>query len=367
MSLLNRLSTGRILEDDFTSTTLNEMWQPSPSDPSRYSLTENPGYLRLKHGDIPLYILMDLPNRDFVFEIKNTYNPTKEDDTGGIIVFRDESHFVQLLEYFDAEKGVGLNFTHMRMVRTGSLYSGYGSKDGGLTWQLIGTTTSDTVNKIGLVLNNNPVGGVPLDIDYVKVYSDRRILIGNLAPGMQIDLLKSDGTKVASKKCPVGADHIYIDMTNLPAPFYGKIRVWNASGVLKETSDNMNIWGGDVFWYGLVVEVYKDNNLLPKDVETELGPMMSGSIEVKLIVKNPSIAPIYNTLISVKKFHEFHGYEWAHVAEDLGGTPGEYDYSLNLGTLYAGEERTIWLKVSKQFTNDFAMAGEHKFYLEVTN
>lgn len=367
MPLLNRLSTGKILEDNFTSTALNEMWQPSPTDPSRYSLTEKPGYLRLKHGDSPIYMLIDLPNRDFVFEIKNEYNPTKDQDTGGIVVFRDETHSVQLLEYFDSQKGVGMNFTHMRMVRMGSLYSGYGSKDNGATWQLIGTTTSDTVYKIGLILNSNVAGAVPLDVDYVKIYADKRFLVSNLVPGMRIDLLRPDGTIALTKTCPVGADHLYFDTTNLPAPFVGKLRVWNASGVLKETSEQMSIWGGDLFWYGLLVEIYKDNKILPKDIDTELGPMMSGSIEVRLVIKNPSITPIYGTLVSVKKYHEFHGHEWVQVAQDVGGRAGEFGRTLAIGTLYAGEERTIWLKVSKEFSNDFAMAGDHKFYLEVTN
>lgn len=368
MSLLSRLSTGRIMEDDFTDTSLQSVWEPSPSDATRYSLTERPGYLRLKHGDVPLYLFMDLPNRDFVFEMKNAYTPGIADDSGGIVVYYNDEQYIQLLEYYDTVKGVGVNYTNMRMVRKGSLYSGYGSKDNGNTWELIGSTTSDDVNKIGLVLNHpQKTNSVPMDVEYVRVYADRRILVGNLASGMRIDLLKPDGTKVVSHTCRPGADHIYIDMTNLPIPFRGKLRVYSSTGDVKETTDEISIWGGDVFWYGLLVEIYNDKGLLPTDVETELGPMLAGHIEMKLTIKNPGAVPITNTTISVKQFHEFHGHEWVMLAEDIGGNPSAYSKSVNIGTLYGGEGRPIWVRVSKEFTNDFGFAGDHKFYLEVTN
>lgn len=369
MSLLSRLSTGRIMEDDFADGFLQYTWEPSPSDTTRYSVTDRAGSLRLKHGDVPLYLLMDLPNRDFVFEMKNDYNPRVEGDSGGIIAYYNEEQYIQLLEYFDATRGVAINYTHMRMVRKGSVYSGYGSKDGGNTWELIGSTSSDDINKIGLVLNSpSPTtGAVPMDVEYIRIYSDRRILIGNLASGMRIELLRPDNTVVASRTCPPGADHVYLDMTNLPVPFAGKLRVYNSTGDLKETTDELSIWGGDVFWYGLLVEIYNDAGLLPTDRETELGPMLAGHIEMKLTIKNPGAVPITNTIVSVKQFHEFHGHQWVMLADNIGGNPGPYSKSINIGTLYGGEGRPIWVRVSKEFTNDFGFAGDHKFYLEVTN
>lgn len=362
MPLLNRLSSGKIYFDDFTETALNPIWQPSPTDPNRYSLTERAGYLRMKHGDTPFYLLMDMPNRDFVFEIKNDYNPVMVSDAAGIVVFRDNEARIELIECYDPVKGPS-NYTHMRMVRKGNQFTGYGSRDNGQTWEIIGSALADGMTKIGLVVHHpNVTNSVPFDVDYVKVFGDTTFIVGNLTPGMVIELLNPVGQVVVSTPCPSGRDFVEIDLTNFPIPYTGSLRV-KKDGQVLETSPLMEIWGGDMFWYGLTLEVYKDGVLLPKDRDTTLGGMVNGVIEVVLTIKNPSSEPVYNVRVYRSPYFQYRGYEWVLLAHDESGVPGEYGESLTFDSIYPGEEKKFWLKVQKRYPHDASFARDHKFLL----
>ena len=366
MPLINKLSSGRIYSDEFTSVDVNPIWQVSPTDPSRYSLTDREGYLRLKHGDAPLYLLMDMPNKDFVFEIKNDYLPTQVGDSAGIVVYRDASSRIELLEYFDSRTRT-VAYTHMRVQRKGEVYTGYGSEDDGRTWKIIGSGTAQGMTKIGLVINGLQATGVKdFDVDYVKVFEDNKFIVGNLSPGMKVELLDENNNLLDSRVCPTEQDHIYIETVTLPSELKGRIRI-SEGGEIIETSDLMTIWGGDVFWYGLIVEVLRNGDLLPKDTETPLGHMINGLIEAIVSVRNPGSDPLPNVKVSRSKYFDHRGHEWVKLAEDIGGFPGDYKDEVFIGTIFPGEEYKIWIKITKEYTSHFALVGSNKFLLEVTS
>jgi hypothetical protein len=220
------------------------------------------------------------------------------------------------------------------------------------------------MNKIGLVLNF-PVttGSSSLDVDSVKIYADNKILVRNLQPGAVVELVDSFGNTRSTAVCKANTDHVYLDMTNLSAPFNGQIKVsLFGSSQISTVSD---IWGGDVYWYGLLVEVYRNNTLLSKDVETNLGYMVDGKIDNVLVVKNPSAQPIQNVTIKGAKYFDYMGNDWVKFADDLGYGPGNFFDSLSIGILQPAEERKFWVRVSKDFVNAYSHVGEHKFLIEV--
>lgn len=365
MPLVNKLSSGKIYSDDFTDTQLNPIWQASPTDPSRYSLTDRTGYLRLKHGDTPLYLFMDVPNRDFVFEIQNDYAPIQDSDTAGIVAYRDTNSRIELLEYFNSADNSSVTYTHMRMQKKGELYTGYGSKDNGKTWEIIGASSAQDITKVGLVINGPQIGNAAnVDIDYVRVFESSKIVISNLTPGMEVRLIDADGVIVESQICQVGKDNLWIDLATRPIPFTGQLSVLE-NGIVKETSPTMDIWGGDTFWYGLLVEVYHDNTLVPKDIETQLGHMINGIIEDVFVIKNPGEDPITNVKAVIAQYFDYQGFDWVEIAEDIGGSPGAYSNEVFLGLMQPAEERKVWIKVTK--SNPYtSLVADHKFLLEVT-
>jgi hypothetical protein len=219
----------------------------SPSDHSRYSLTDRAGYLRLKHGDPDLFIMMSCPRFDFVMEVDTEYVPVRPSDQGGIVAYRDNNTYIEMLEYFDPATGTSIAYDRLRMVRRGDLFEGYGSNNNGSTWDLIGTSFM-TAPKIGLVLHGvQESSSDDLDIDQVRIYRDTKLHVGNLNPGQTVKLVSHTNITVGQATCQPDTDFAKIDCQNINFPFRGKIQIYDTSGFMLDQTDLIeDIWGGDV-------------------------------------------------------------------------------------------------------------------------
>lgn len=319
----------------------------------------------MKHGDAPLYLLMNMPNRDFILEIKNDYIPLNDMDNAGLVIYRDSDNRVELLEYYDEITGVPVNYEYMRIQRIGDRYIGYGSVDG-IAWEIIGSTVAQDMGHIGLVINGQLADTTFFDIEYVKVFADNKFTIGNLTPGMEVQVLDDLDNVLLSGVCQADTDFVNIDISTMTMPITNRIRVMEGEEV-KETTSSMEIWGGDTFWYGLIVEVYQDDALIPHDRETSLGHMINGIIESVISIKNPSTDPITNVQVAVSKYFAYEGYEWVKLADDVGSAPGVYNDDLFIGLLNPGETRKVWIQIKKDNKNiQSFISSQHKFLLEVT-
>lgn len=362
-SLLNRISNGFVFEDKFDKTELNtDIWQVSPSDHSRYSLTEKPGFLRLKHGDPDLFILMNTPRYDFVMEVDTKYVPVRPSDQGGIVAYLDNETYIEMLEYYDPKTGTTFAFDRLRMVKRGDLYEGYGSNNNGAMWELIGTAFM-IAPKIGISLHGiQESSSDNLDIDGVRLYRDTKVQVGNLNPGQTVKLLSHTNVIVGTAVCPIDQDYAKIDAQNVNFPFKGKVQIFDTTGfLLDETEVFDDIWGGDVFWYGVKLDFEIDGLLMRQDREHQLGNMESGIIERKGYVINNNDIPIYNIRASVMALSEYHGWEWTDIATDMFGEPGIYGDVINLGHLEPGERVPIWMKITRQPSQQVASLHDYKF------
>lgn len=361
-SLLSRISSGFVLEDTFDSEVLHERWQVSPSNHSRYSLTERKGYLRLKHGDPDIFILMSAPRFDFVMEVDTKYVPIHPSDQGGIVAFRDNLNYLELLEYYDPVTGTTYAYDRLRMIRRSDLFEGYGSNDNGKTWDLIGTGYLDAP-KIGFVLHGlQEANSASLDIDGIRIYRDTYIHVGNLNPGQNVKLVTPTGDLVGEAICQPDYDHAKINVQNINFPFSGKIQLYDKSGFLLDETEVLNdIWGGDVFWYGIKLDLEMDGILLRQDREYQLGNMQNGFIERRAYVINNNDIPVYNVKASIAALSEYYGWEWADLAKDLFDFPGEYKDKIELGTILPGEKIPIWIKVTRRPNQQIASLHDYKF------
>ncbi len=190
--------------DDFTSTNLNPNWGWVREDNSAWSLSENPGYMRITTqqgfllgagGDAKNLLLQTAPSGDYQIITHVSYQPTANFQIAGLLLYQDDDNFLMFGRafcgfcggnkiYFDHEEAaaaVGSNFAtattevdeaYLRVVRRGNSYKGYYSEDG-TTWTLIGThTTANTfAPRIGLATEtgNQASGGIEADFDYFQL------------------------------------------------------------------------------------------------------------------------------------------------------------------------------------------------------
>jgi hypothetical protein len=366
LSLVNRIANGLVFQDKFDTDELDARWQVSPSDDSRYSLTEKPGYLRLKHGDPDLFILMNSPRYDFVMEVDTLYVPTRASDQGGVVAFRDKDTRIELLEYYDPATGTTIAYDKLRLIRKADLFEGYGSNDNGKTWDLIGVSYM-SAPKVGMVLHGiQEAQSDDLDIDEVRMYRDTTVQVGNLIPGQIVKLVTETGTVIGTETCKENSDHIRIDCTNVSFPLKGNVQVFDTSGFLLDESGLIDdLWGGDVFWYGVKLDLEIDGIQLRQDREYQLGNMENGLIERRLFVVNNNDIPIYNVRISVMALSEYYGWEWADIASDLFGEPGTYQDTILVGTIQPGDRIPIWCKITRRPYQQIASLHDYKFRLMI--
>lgn len=362
MSLINRISSGLVFRDSFDSVQLNPVWQASPSDDTRYSLSEKAGVLRLKHGDPDLFILMNTPRFDFVFEMDTEYVPVRASDQGGICAFRDKDTRIELLEYFDPITGSTIAYDRLRLVKRADLIEGYGSNTDGLTWDLIGVAYM-SVPKIGMVLHGiNEAQSDTLDISEVRIYRDTTVQIGNLLEGQTVKLVDSRGAIVGSGTCQPDSDYVKVNCTNINFPLTAKVQIYDTTGtLLDETTQFNDIWGGDVFWYGIKLDLEVDGLLMRQDREYQLGNMEAGIIERQMYVVNNNDIPLYSVKASVMALAEYYGWEWTDIAQDVYGEPGTYQDTLDIGTIRPGERIPIWCKITRRPYQQIASLHDYKF------
>jgi len=189
--------------DDFGSPTLDSRWFWVNEDPSHWSLTARPGFMRITAQDGGQNLLLQgAPAGDYVVETRLLFEPTQNIQRAGLLLRKDGDNSLWLMRafnvwgagngiYFDhieAGQPVGGNFgmttavtgeAYLRVVRLGNAYTGYVSEDGE-HWTLVGTHVAGigfVPTVVGLAANYTPLGAgeIPADFDYfaLREYSER--------------------------------------------------------------------------------------------------------------------------------------------------------------------------------------------------
>jgi len=190
--------------DGFAQPVLSPPWYWVNEEPSAWSLTDHPGYLRIVTSPFPVsgqnLLLQPAPAGDLLAATRVLFTPTHNFQIASLVLYQDPDNYLQLGRaycdpgfpvcvgngiYFDLVEnglGVGSNFaTHpgnpgeafLRLVREGERYWAFFSDDGS-TWRLIGVHTPGTAfvpSAMGLTAAQDYDNiGVPADFDYFKYY-----------------------------------------------------------------------------------------------------------------------------------------------------------------------------------------------------
>jgi hypothetical protein len=354
-SSLYKIESGLLFIDDFNS--INSKWTVSPLN--AYSITERPGFLRMKHDvGYDTLVLTDIPSDEEVaIEVFADYSPTEPGDEGGIIVWKNASEKIEFLEKFDS--GSSIDYTSWLAVKNGTdwrFFSDYGNG-----YVFIDSDVIDA-NKFGMVLKRGNNGNfVNLDVDKVIVTKGNKVTIMNVQLGCKVALLDNNGVEISSDYATL---YPAVQLTLPTLEFNGTIVVYDETNTELCRID-ATFHGGDVYSIGSNLEVRFNGTELSKNSQTDIGTLISGLLEVQMEIHNPSPTAVYNVQISISQYLDKFGWTWVDIALDNGGSPGVYGDSISISQINAGETIPFWVKVVKG--TDYVGFEPLQFNINVTH
>ena len=368
MPRLDRTSTGDIFFDGFDSSVLDGRWVVTPSLSSRYTLTERPGWLRIKHGDSSTYIITDIPaTNEMLFELKNDYKPNVSNDIGGIVIYKTLTDRVELVEFYDPIKDATHNYLYLRIYKNGDMFDGYGSQDGVL-WELIGSARIEDAAKIGVVLNGTQnILSKTLDIDYISMYSDRYVYIENLQENMVVKFFDKNNVMLEEQTVTQGFSVLKFDMFTRLLPLEGYFELYSPNGTLLYKTPCTNLYPGDEFQYIMNIDInfkrrvfeigydqYGNPITMPKfltdtdlalDSISHIGDMEGAYVEGIVTVVNLDPEDIRDLEASIGLYSELYGTGMVQLALDNYGEPANYQDKIIL-QVPAGSSAFFWIKIT---------------------
>ena len=186
--------------EPFERLPLDTRWSWVREDPTHWTLTEKPGFLRIttqaggifgSTADQKNLLLTPAPKGDFRITTKCTITPTENFQYAGLLVYQGDDHYVQLNRAytdggsfnFDVEvdgaitntrlSSVSATTFYLRITKHGDTYTGDYSPDGEI-WTKVGQGTAALVNpKVGIGAANNVSGvsEIPADFELFRLES----------------------------------------------------------------------------------------------------------------------------------------------------------------------------------------------------
>lgn len=180
--------------DNFDSETLDSRWSWVRENPTYWSLTDNPGSLRLvtrgslhqTNNNLENILVTPVSDEDYQIITQITFSPTENYQRAGLLVYEDDDNYIQLtLVYSDRSKvrikreigGVTLSYTtevtattlYLRIDKYGDDYYGFYSIDGNV-WEFVGQYNMNLSNAdVGLAAANGPTTSeVDADFEYFQ-------------------------------------------------------------------------------------------------------------------------------------------------------------------------------------------------------
>jgi len=185
--------------DPFDSQALDPRWSWEREDPTHWSLTARPGFLRIitQTGGVfettrkqKNLLLMPAPKGDFQMVTKCSIDPRENFQYAGLMVYQGRNNYVQINRAFtdgdsfnfDIEvKGAPVNERvsaaattfYLRLTKKGDIYTGDYSLDG-KSWTQVGEGKATLVDaKVGICAANNlpDKPQIPADFDFFTLHT----------------------------------------------------------------------------------------------------------------------------------------------------------------------------------------------------
>lgn len=183
--------------DDFDDSSLNDRWTWVRQDPTHWSLTDHPGFMRIITQPEGIWstlneqhnlLLTSAPLGDFSITTRVTFTPTQNYHQAGLLVYQDDDNYIKLHRAYDDGNWVGFVLeaagtpfaegvqvsetdVYLRISKGGSTYIGEYSVDG-IDWiQVAQYTGTLTDLQVGLGVNHDNVSNleIPADFDFFSL------------------------------------------------------------------------------------------------------------------------------------------------------------------------------------------------------
>lgn len=356
-----KIVSGKILFDEFDSTNLNDCWTLIPNDPTRYSLTERSGFLKIFHGDPDIMMIMDEPDQ-YVLDLRNEYVPLNDSCRAGIVVYKDLDNSLEVLEWMDSTKDASYVYEFIRIIKNNNIYTAYGMNTEGGTWDLIGSGEFQSAGKVGLIVRGPSIEGSPdFVVDYVRLYRSQDIQYLNVPVGYTVRLNDANHNLLSVKKVVSPYNGVRFTVDKIP-PFQGYFMVYNENGDLIHTSNIFDLCGGDIYYYGAVLEVSLNGNDLTNTEECFLGYFIQNEIDFTLELFNPHDTSFLNVTLMAGQYQTNDGYKCVTFSTmpDSG-----FANSVSIAEITAGSKITIYGKISRNDTVTPSDIDPFKFLIKL--
>ncbi len=194
---LSDISYNNTWTDTFDSATLNNRWSWVREDPSYWSLTARPGFMRLTTQPESLWegwnaqenlLLTTVQPGDFRITTRVNFTPTQSYHQAGLLVYQDDDNYLKLHRTYDYGNYIGFvheiegspdaqgivetaNDVYLQIIKHSDVYSASYSLDN-LAWNQVAVFTCTLTNpKVGLAVNHHTlsVSELPADFDFFTV------------------------------------------------------------------------------------------------------------------------------------------------------------------------------------------------------
>lgn len=359
-----RLVKGELFFDEFNNENLDERWTMIPFLPSRFSLTTNPGFLQVTHGSEDVMFLIDEPDT-YVLDMKNEYVPQNELVQAGLIVFKELGNSLEVLEYYDETKSELSIYEYLRITKSGNVYTIYGRQTNLDAWELVASLEFLSAGKIGLICKGPLTAGTtPFNVDYVRMYKSNEVQIINVPVGFRVDLCLANNSVVYSRRVlnPLnGAILTLDDIPNVSAHF----KIYNELNELIHQSQNFEMCGGDIYYYGSTLRVFVNGEDMKYDEEYFLGYYQSSKIDFNVTLQNIFEVDFNNVLIeAIPYMNDNVGYSLVKFCETIDGT---YETALTISQVPALGSKTIYGRITRDINIEPSDVTPFKFNLRLTN
>lgn len=350
-----------LVEDGFVYSTafavLDDKWVFSPDNPQYISIIQGAG-LQLAPATYEGTVLALLPQlvQPYVLEAEFEYAPVSVDDSAGFVLWASADSAI----YLSLVAG-GRQYSRLRLKVKEGRCEGYAYSDDLGAWEVAGTAFVAPDAVPGIFAE----GQSPVIVKRVVVARDVNLTVGNLPPDSFVSLYNATGDVIATAQASAGVAVIQLGSLGLLLEVRLGVSV---SGELTALTDLVTASGGSVYWYNRhELKLYLDSTPVDPGQELSLGPLVAGVIERRLEIENGETEPVSDIVIRCAAFNVSHGPQWASLAPEFEGAPGQYEDSLYIPVLAPGERVPFWLKVQRPPGLLYYPSTEHRFVLLVTS
>ncbi|MDF2017576.1 MULTISPECIES: cell adhesion protein [unclassified Bacillus (in: firmicutes)] len=327
--------SGKIFTDDFDS--IHPRWIMSPA--SAFDISAETSFLQINHdARKDVLLLVDKPAGDIAIQVTADYQPTVENDNGGLLIYQNADNKIEFLESYS--KTSSKDHIEWLAVSQGNQWDFYSKTDSNFDYA---DSEKLEANKIGIILKKGIENqSKPLNVDRIIVTAGNKLKLRQLFPSGTV-ILKDDSGAVISKSL-VNQNNTGIDITLPSLEFKGTVEIFDEKNVLTAAKE-ATFYGGDIYNMGSPLKILMHDKELNDTDPTNLGNMIEGQKVIRMSVQNDNISAVANLKISVQQYMDKVGVSWADVS--LDGI--NFSEEISIGTLDAQKSKEFWVKVVKDY------------------